>query len=235
MSELFEVATSTSTRHREEEIKRILDRASPIVVWPAEEGIAIIAANRDKRENRVHSIYDRIACVTLGTFSGGTILWQHAAVRASSDGFNLSKGDVSCRIIIRDTSALLSDSFHNWRKGPLFGVEAVFVEVEEERDDDYLIHLNFMGFVNTFGEARLFGRLDPDEDRNGDRDELKDNAERKLGEMWNPNRPLSDAIQTLRGEELFRGLFASSRVEVVTMDRLAVKEGRFNYVFNRTA
>lgn len=233
MSEMIEV--STSTRRREEEIKRILDRASPVVVWPAEEGIVIIAANRDKRENRIHSIYDRIACVTLGTFSGGTILWQHAAFRASSDGFNLSKGDVSCRIIIRDTSALLSDSFHSLRKGPLFGVEAVFVEVDEERESDYLVHLNFMGFVNTFGEARLFGRLDPDADRNGDRDELKDNAERKLGEMWNPGLSLSEAVEALRGEESFRGLFTSSRVEIVTMERYAVKEGRFNQVFNRMA
>ena len=117
----------------------------------------------------------------------------------------------------------------------MFGVEAVFIEIEEKREDDYLVHLNFMGFVNTFGEARLFGRLDPDTDSNGGRDELKDNAEKKLGEIWDPSRPLSDAIQTLRGEEHFRGLFASSRVEIVTMDRLAVKEGRFSRVFKRTA
>lgn len=233
MSELLEV--STSTRRREEEIKRILERASPVVIWPAEEGIAIIAANRDKRENRAHSIHDRIACVTLGTFSGGTSLWQHAAFKASSEGFNLSKGDISCRIIIKDTAALLSESFHSLRKGPLFGVEAVFVEVNEKRGGDYLVHLNFMGFANTFDEARLFGRLDPDADKNGDRDELKDNAEKKLSEIWDPNRPLLDSVEALRREELFKGLFTSSRVEIVTMDRSAVKEGRFNRVFNRTA
>jgi len=233
MSDLLEI--TESTRRREEDIKRILNRASPIIVWPAEEGIVIIAANRDKRENRIHSIYDRIACITLGTFSGGTFLWQHAAIKASSDGFNLSKGDVSCRIIIRDISGLLSDSFHNWRRGPLFGVEAVFVEIGEERNKDYLVHLNFMGFVNTFEEARLFGQLVSDEDGNNDRDELKDNAERKLGELWDPNRPLSDVIQMLRGEELLHRLFSATRVEVVTMDRRAVKEGRFNRVFNRIA
>ncbi|OGN02255.1 MAG: hypothetical protein A2655_04655 [Candidatus Yanofskybacteria bacterium RIFCSPHIGHO2_01_FULL_43_42] len=233
MSEFVEI--STSTRRREEESRRILDRASPVIVWPAEEGILVIATNRDKRENRIHSIYDRIACVTLGTFSGGTILWQHAAFRASSDGFNLSKGDVSCRIIIRDTSALLSESFHGLRKGPLFGVEAIFVEVDEERESDYLAYLNFMGFVNTFDQARLFGRLDPDVDRNGDRDELKDSAERKLSEIWDPTRSLSDVIEILNREELFRGIFTSSRVEIVTMDRSAVKKGEFNRVFKRTA
>ena len=233
MSELVEV--SPSTRRREEETKRILERASPVIVWPAEEGIVVIAANRDKKENRIHSIYDRIACVTLGTFSGGTILWQHAAFRASSDGFNLSKGDVSCRIIIRDTSALLSDSFHGLRKGPLFGVEAVFVEIDEKREGDYLVYLNFMGFVNTFDEARLFGRLDPDADSNSGRDELKDNADKRLGEIWDPARSLSDAIETLKREELFRGLFASPRVEIVIMDRSAVKEERFSQVFKKTA
>lgn len=233
MSELFEL--SPSTRRREEEIKRILNRASPVVIWPAEEGVAIIAANRDKRENRVHSIYDRIACVTLGTFSGGTLLWQHAAFRASSDGFNLSKGCVSCRIIIRDISALLSESFHSFRKGPLFGVEAVFVEVDEERDNDYLSHLNFMGFVNTFGEARLFGRLDPDSDKNGKVDELNNAAEKRLAEIWDPARPLSEAVDMLKREERLGGLFATSRIEVVTMDRSAVKEERYSRVFQRTA
>jgi len=233
MSEFVEV--STSLRRREEEIRRILDKTSPVLVWPAEEGIAIIAANRDKKENRIHSIYDRIACVTLGTFSGGTILWQHAAFRASSDGFNLSKGDVSCRIIIRDISALLSESFQSLRKGSLFGAEALFVEVDKESKNDYLVYLNFMGFVNTFDEARLFGHLDPDADHNGDSDELKDSAERKLGEIWDPSRPLLEAIGMLREEELFGGLFTSSRIEIVTMDRSAVKEERFSQVFKRTA
>src|SRR3989344_5554332 len=108
-----------STRRREEEINRIIKQASPAIVWPAEEGIMIVAANRDQIENRVHSIYDRIACITIGSFSGGNLLWQDAAIRASQEGYSLSRGDVPCRVIIKTTAALLSDSFHNLLGGPL--------------------------------------------------------------------------------------------------------------------
>lgn len=227
----------TSTRKREEEIKRIINRASPVVVWPSQGGAVIVAANRDARENRIHSIYDRIACVTLGTFSGGTNLWQHAAIVASTEGFVLSKGDVSCRIIIRQISSLLSMSFHDIRKGPFYGTEAVFVEVSEERDEDYLVHLNYMGFVNTFSEARLFGRLgDPDHNAGGSDDSVDDateQAERRLREIWDPAAPTETICELLRGEDAFSRLFSANRVEAVVMDRQAVREERYRQVFNR--
>src|SRR3989344_7743437 len=178
-----------SIHRREDEIQRILQDSSPVVVWPCEDGVLVVAANKDKRENRTHSIFDRIACITLGGFSAGTILWQDAALRASMEGFNLSRGDVSCRILMKGTSALLSESFHNFRQGPVFGAEVVFVEVASERTEDYLAYVNFRGFIQTFDEARMFGRIQVPDGRDARNEGRAENdlAHQCIKALWDPN------------------------------------------------
>ena len=231
MSDLIEF----SLRKREEDIKRILQDASPFIVWPCEEGILVLAANKDKRENRTHSIFDRIACITLGGFSAGTILWQDAALRASMEGFNLSRGDVSCRILMKGTSALLSESFHNFRQGPVFGAEVVFVEVASERTEDYLAYVNFRGFIQTFDEARIFGRIQVPDGRDARNEGRAENdlAHQCIKALWDPNLSTGQAINALREEQSLANIFSSTRVEALLLDRRMVKEEKFNKTFKR--
>jgi len=224
-----------SFRRREEEVQRILQEASPVVIWPCDEGVLVIAANKDGRENRIHAIYDRIVCVTLGGFSAGTILWQDAAFRASAEGYQLSKGDVSCRILIKTTSAVLSDSFQNLRRGPAFGAEAIFAEVAADRDDDYLAHVTFNGFVQTFNTAKLFGRIQKKEGGNVKDDGGKATtiAHERLESLWNPELTIRESLAALRGDQAFSAMFDSVRVEAVTLDRRAVRDEKFDKVLKR--
>lgn len=231
MAEIFEY----SLRKREEDIKRILWDASPFIIWPCEGGVLVLAANKDKRENRIHSIFDRIACVTLGGFSAGTILWQDAALRASMEGFNLSRGDVSCRILMKGTSALLSESFHNFRQGPVFGAEVVFVEVASERGDDYLAYVNFRGFIQTFDETKMFGRIQVPDSRDVRNEGWAENelAHQRIRAVWDPDLSIEQAINVLRAEQSLSNIFSSTRVEAIFLDRQMVKEEKFNKVFQR--
>ena len=233
MSEIIEY----SLRKREEDIKRILQDASLFIVWPCEEGVLVLAANKDRRENRTHSIFDRIACITLGGFSAGTILWQDAALRASMEGFNLSRGDVSCRILIKGTSALLSESFHNFRQGPVFGAEVVFVEVASERADDYLAYVNFRGFIQTFNEAKMFGRIQVPDVRDVRNEGRAENelAHQRIKALWEPDLSTEQAIDSLRQEQSLANIFSSTRVEAILLDRKMVKEEKFNKTFKRLA
>lgn len=224
-----------SFRRREDEVQRILQEASPIIIWPCEDGVLVIAANKDRRENRIHAIYDRIVCVTLGGFSAGTVLWQDAAFRASAEGYQLSKGDVSCRILIKTTSAVLSDSFQNLRRGPVFGAEAIFTEVASDRDDDYLAHVTFNGFVQTFNTARLFGRVQKKEG-----DSTKDDggkatvvAQERLEFLWDPELSIRESLSALRNEQAFSSMFDSVRVEAIALDRRAVRDEKFDKVLKR--
>ena len=223
-----------SIHKREDEIQRILQDSSPVVVWPCEDGVLVVAANKDKRENRIHSIFDRIACVTLGGFSAGTILWQDAAYRASAEGHQLSKGVVSCRILLKTTSALLADSFQNLRRGPVFGAEAVFVEVASNRNNDYLAHVNFSGFVHTFNTAKLFGNISSNlRNTKEDRSREVNLAHDRLNLLWNPELSVQDSLLSLKSESILQPIFNSVRVEAIVLDRHAVQNGKFDKVLKR--
>ena len=225
---------NVSLRRREEDAKRLISQSSPVIIWPCREGILILAANKDRLENRIHEIFDRIACVTLGGFSAGTRLWQHAVYQAGIEGYSLSKGDVHCRIIIKQISSLLSDSFHDFKPGPVFGAEAIFAEVAPERQDDYLAYVNLHGFIETFDKAKIFGQLKtPDQNMRDNNRFNNSRAEKRLSEIWDPDSPIDDVQKSLQNEDSLAGLFQSTRIESVLLERKMVKETKFNSVFKR--
>lgn len=227
-------------KKREDDAKKHIRKSSPMLICSADFGILFIAPNKDRVENRIHKIHDRIMCVTRGMFTHGLPLWQGAVNKADVMSMQFSRGDVSTRKLVQETSQIVASCYESLERGPL-KVEIVFAGLQDVTEKDYMGYIDFQGRIRTIQKFGFIGSFDPEAYRDSSKETQEQKsleaANAELNNQWRKDLSPEDIIQTVKqSERLSELLFdsqTSMRIEMAMLDRKEFCNKNFRNIFKR--
>jgi len=223
-------------RKRQEEIAESVRESSPVLVWPGEAGILVVAANKSRLHGfRIYPVHDRMAMVFRGEYASAKFLAAKAISAVYEQIGHYGPDEVDPAIILGILGQRIGDSYET-AFGARVSAEAILVRLEKDPAED------FLGIAEYTGETdRLEGPLwrGPS---SGESDEHAKAAEEALRRIYNPAMPPEGVLAILEGQgtgeteatlSLAMKPTPGIRLEAVLLDRAAIAAERYDKVFVR--
>jgi hypothetical protein len=228
---------------RTREINRIVRRSSPAFVYSGPLGIVLIAALRSGTSWRVGKVMDRMAIVSRGDALAGTMVHKIAANEAYTIATSFSNGGVLGREPAEAVANTLRERNSHFTLTTPLPIEACFVQLGKVPDDDYLAYIGVDGALQTFRRVWFLGEAAGHHEassqseisqsrRNEDQDALNNLLATALGH-YNRLGDLREALMMPTTPEPARNLIQNSSLDVVVLDREALRKRDYRKVFNR--
>jgi len=223
-------------RDHQEEIKNYVRKSSNAIIWQGDPGVLIVAANRDVKENRIHKIHDRIACLTRGTLSAGQKIWQGAVNVADLKSHQYSRGDVHSQELVQRASEILAASY-SAAGDFVLRAEAAFAQIARQPEDDSVVHVDPEGDITTFQKVFFFGTFHDGEDEYEVSQKRLQEFQESVTQLYQAAAEPIQIIDILHGHRDLRRLIfedpKAKRTEVVFLERVKVMTKDFRHVFQR--
>lgn len=223
---------------RAREIRRPIRRSSPALIYSGPVGIVIVAPLRNGNRWRIGKVMDRMAIVSRGDPLAGRYVHKIAAAEAYGIAGQVSRGDVLGEEPALAVAASLQARNDRYALGPGLPVEACFVQLNGNPDDDYLAYMSVEGSLQPFHTVWFMGDISDDNERTS----ATRDAERLL-EFNDELRPLvgqyesaAELLDQLSAQSMpgpIQTLVAAPHKDIVILRRAMYSSGQYKQVFHR--
>lgn len=208
MSVPFYVSPEQIMKDRADYARKGIARGRSVVVLQYCDGILFVAENPSRALHKISEIYDRIAFAAVGKYNEFESLRVAGVRHADLRGYSYDRSDVTGRALANLYAQTLGTIFTTMEKP--YEVEIVVAEVGETSASDQIYRLTFDGSVaDEHGFIAMGGSVE--------------NIQKKLAELWRPEMPLGQALQTaveaISVDNDPPGNYANSMLEVGCLDR----------------
>lgn len=229
----------TYLAQRTGEVQKYIGSASPVIIWSCQDGIYLIAVNRNNnKKRRIYTILDRIAFVTRGAPVSGAILAKQAASTAHQLAHQRSRGAVPISYVENEVAHLLSNSLRLLQHAPIAS-EAVIVQVDGSLEEDHLTYIDYHGNAESFEQVLVMGTVDPSPGAAQQRDDQFRALQKQVRSHYRPDISLREiqevvmSLPILQEHTAILDHFGEGRIEVVLLARLPIEKRDFYGVIRR--
>jgi hypothetical protein len=235
-------------RNRQHEIRRVIQRSSPALIYSGTIGIVIIARSKKTLRPRIGKILDRLAIVSRGELSGSDQVHDIAALEARTRAHFESKEDVRGSDPVRAISEVLSNRYHAFF-GPPLAIESCLVQLNDTPDTDYMAHIDPDGSVQPFEHVLFMGSIEKPHEPHARNNEHEDEASHtrdhlsrellkqfndQLERQWRDYGSVEDLLEALKAIPELESMFAPpKRRDIVLLERAALLKQDYRNIFRR--
>ncbi len=219
---------------RERTILDSVRKSSPVLVWSGTLGIVILAPNKSRVQDRVYKIIDRMALAMRGTIPASTALARTIIGKAYADSIPLSRGGVGVRELAANAGSVIAGCFYDVLHAPL-PVEAAVVQLNDEVSKDYLAHIDPKGGLKTFERVHLLAAPDTHGQGSTDEEDAVERLQESVSRQWHDHTVIRTLMEDLLSQSVLDPFLKQGlRLEMVLLDRTALRERKFSEIFKRT-
>lgn len=208
-------------KEKEQIVINILKKAMPASAVSLKEGVLLLAANPDKKFNKIYRLHDRIACIISGSRADFKPVYGTLRFGVEQLVQHYSEGDVVLEAVAEEFARLLKERFEDVRIIAPYAINIALVEVAPVQEDDILIQIDFKGNLKDFASYLVL--VGDELEASGFEKKIEGRSKETIEEIFSF---IAEWDKGLRQAN-------KGRLETVFLSREKVIKGEFGEVFQR--